>query len=178
MIGIAGYLWSHAPWRTPPRQTAAVSDRVDLAQQPFVSAPNHEPPSGSQPMKMGSSTSVPVPAAAADTAAMPGIAATSQPLRQATAAEIAMMMKQGELFMENGDISGARLVFQRAAEAGDGAAALALAETYDPLVLGKSSTKAGIISDVAIARSWYQRAVELGSTAARERIARLAEFGE
>jgi hypothetical protein len=177
MIGIAGYLWSDARWTTPPRRTAAVSDRVDVGRQP-LSAPNHEPPFGSQTMKMGSSMSVPVPAAADDRAATPRIATTDQPVRQATAAEIAMMMKQGELFMANGDISGARLVFQRAAEARDGAAALALAETYDPLVLGKSSTKAGIISDVAVARRWYERASELGSTAARERIARLAGFGE
>ena len=176
MIGIALLLWSHAP--TPPRRTAAVSDRADVARQPLVSVPKREPPFASQPTQTGSSTSVPVPAATADPAAMPEMAATGQPPRQATAADIAMMMKQGELFMANADISGARLVFQRAAEAGDAAAALALAETYDPLVLGKSSTKAGIISDVAVARHWYERASELGSAAARERIARLAAFGE
>jgi hypothetical protein len=175
LIGAAGYLWSHAPW---PRRAAPASDRMDVAQRPFVSAPNHEPAFTSQPMGMRSPASVPGRGAAADTAAMPRIASAGRPLRQTNAAEIAMMMKQGELFMANADISGARLVFQRAAEAGDAAAALALAETYDPLVLGKSGTKAGIISDVAVARRWYERASELGSTAARERIARLAEFGE
>lgn len=87
-----------------------------------------------------------------------------------------MLMKQGELFMANADVSGARLIFRRAAEAGDAAAALALAETYDPLMLGKSAATAGIISDIAVARSWYERARDLGSTVAGERIARLAQL--
>jgi hypothetical protein len=181
MVGAAGYLWSRAPRATPPGPTAPVSDRTDLAQQPFVSAPNHEPPTpgsepspGSQPIELRSSANVPAPAAGAQTAATSRVA----PGRRASAGEIAMMMKRGELFVANADISGARLVFRRAAEAGDAAAALALAETYDPLVVGKSGAKAGIISDIAVARSWYERAGELGSTVARERIARLSQLGE
>jgi TPR repeat protein len=104
----------------------------------------------------------------------PNIAAVREQARQIDPAEIAAMRRQGELFMANSDVSGARLVFRRAAESGDVAAAFALAETYDPIVLEKSGLIGGIKPDVAMARTWYEKAQELGSTAASERIARLA----
>ena len=46
-------------------------------------------------------------------------------------------MQQGEQFVASGDLVTARLVFQRAAEAGDATAALAMGATYDPTVLAK-----------------------------------------
>jgi TPR repeat protein len=83
------------------------------------------------------------------------------------------MVKSGLEYMANGKIGAARLMFQSAAEAGEAAAAFALAETYDPVVLEKLGTKGGITPDVALARRWYEKAKELGSSAAPERIARL-----
>src|SRR5262249_26308399 len=47
--------------------------------------------------------------------------------------EITLLMKQGEQFIAAGDVVTARIVFQRAAEAGDADAALALGATYDPI---------------------------------------------
>jgi hypothetical protein len=90
--------------------------------------------------------------------------------RQHDAAEIAQMMTKGTEYMANGDVSGARLMFQRAAEAGEttGAAAFAVAETFDPLALAK-----GILPDVAQARTWYARAKDLGAPQAGERLERL-----
>ncbi len=61
-------------------------------------------------------------------------------------------------------------MYQRAAEAGDAAAAFALAETYDPLVLAKGD----IPPDVGLARIWYTKAIDLGSTSALERLEKLA----
>jgi TPR repeat protein len=103
--------------------------------------------------------------------------ATSQP-RQHGADEIALMMKSGADLMANGDISAARLMYQRAAEAGDPLAALALAETYDPLVLRRVNPKGGITPDVALAHTWYERAKDLGSAVALERLERLARLQE
>jgi TPR repeat protein len=103
--------------------------------------------------------------------------ATSQP-RQHGADEIALMMKSGADLMANGDISAARLMYQRAAEAGDAMAALALAETYDPLVLRRVNPKGGITPDVALAHTWYEKAMELGSAVAPERLERLARLPE
>ena len=103
--------------------------------------------------------------------------AASQP-RQHDADEIALMIKSGTELMANGDISAARLMYQRAAEAGDAMAALALAETYDPLVLRRVNPKGGITPDVVLAHTWYEKAKELGSAVAPERLERLARLSE
>jgi TPR repeat protein len=88
------------------------------------------------------------------------------------------MMKNGAELMANGDIAAARLMFKRAAETGDAGAAFALAETYDPLVLRKLGTRVALMSDIALAQSWYKKARDLGSTLAPERIARLTQLVE
>lgn len=89
--------------------------------------------------------------------------------------ESALMIKSGAELMANGDIAAARMMFQRAAEAGEAVAAYALAETYDPLVLKKLRTRGAIAPDIARAQHWYEKARELGSTAAAERIATLTQ---
>ncbi len=56
------------------------------------------------------------------------------------------------------------MFLRRAAEHNDPQAALALGETYDPVVL----KQLGVIKfngDVALAQEWYRRAAELGSAA-------------
>jgi hypothetical protein len=89
---------------------------------------------------------------------------------------IAAKMKIGVELMTYGEVAAARVMFQRAAEAGEGAGAFALAETYDPLVLGGLRLREGIMPDVALARTWYERARDLGSLEARDRILRLAQL--
>jgi TPR repeat protein len=85
-------------------------------------------------------------------------------------------MEIGKDLMANGDIMAARMMFQRAAEAGDAAAAFALAETYDPVVLGRLRLRGGIAPDVALARNWYEKARDLGSVTAPDRIVRLTRL--
>jgi hypothetical protein len=94
--------------------------------------------------------------------------------RQHDAAEIAQMLKRASDLMVNGDVSSARLMYQRAAEAGEALAAFALAETYDPLV----QAKGGIPSDIALAQSWYAKARDMGVSQAAERLDRLAKSPE
>jgi hypothetical protein len=89
--------------------------------------------------------------------------------RRLDASEIAVLMKRGAELMASGDIVAARMILQPAAEAGEAAAAFALAETYDPSVLGKLATT-GIKPDIALAQQWYEKAKMLGSTAAGERL--------
>jgi len=88
--------------------------------------------------------------------------------------EIKLFMKQGEQFIAAGDVVTARIVFQRAAEAGDANAAMALGATYDPTVLAKLGV-VGMSADVEKARSWYQTAEKLGSPEARRRLDVLAD---
>jgi TPR repeat protein len=108
-----------------------------------------------------------------------GVLAAAKPYpRQHDAAELAVLMKNGAERIATGDIAGARLLYQRAAEEGEAIAAFALAETYDPLVLRKSSRTRAVTPDVALAQSWYEKAKELGSTAAPERLEKLARLPE
>jgi hypothetical protein len=192
VLGVGGYLWAHGS------NTAAASRDITPASAAATAAPRDypvgpEPPqyapasyeAGASPLPTRTrSLSLPMHAVPDTAAAMsalspgpaPARAPAPPPLRRANTEEIALMMKQGQKFMENADISGARLVFQRAAEAGEPAAALALAETYDPVVLGATASKAGLIPNATTARDWYERAKELGSPVASDRIARLDEI--
>jgi hypothetical protein len=117
---------------------------------------------------------------APDTVAMVqpgGSSAQDPPSRTAIQAldpeQIKLLMKQGEQFIAAGDFVTARVAFQRAAEAGDANAAVAVGATYDPTALAKLGA-VGIGADVAKARSWYQKAEELGSPDARRRLEVLA----
>jgi hypothetical protein len=96
--------------------------------------------------------------------ALPPAASTAPSRAHLNASEIASLMKRGTEFVANGNIGAARSMFRLAAEAGDAAAAFALAETYDPSVLEKLGVK-GITPDVALAQQWYEKARALGSTA-------------
>ena len=84
-----------------------------------------------------------------------------------------MLLKQGEQFVSVGDVAAARVLFERAAEAGDSNAALALGATYDPVVLAKLGVR-GIAPDAEKAHHWYQKAREFGSPEAPTWLAKLA----
>ena len=114
-----------------------------------------------------------------------------QPEAVAPLTEIAALLARGRQLIGAGDIPNARLALQQAAEAGNATAALELGATYDPIVLAKldprparlfstvPSVSVGNIErmalpDIAMARSWYQRAKDLGSTEAQGRLENLA----
>jgi hypothetical protein len=83
--------------------------------------------------------------------------------------EIAVLLKRGKDLIANGDLAAARLVLQRAANANDAEAALALGATYDPYVL-RALKVYGFKADPVMARVWYEKASELGSAAAPRRL--------
>ena len=86
--------------------------------------------------------------------------------------ELEMLVKRGNEFIANGDLAAARLLLRRAAEAGSAEAALAVGATFDPVVMQRLGA-IGTTPDIAQARQWYQRAAELGSNAALQRLAGL-----
>jgi len=94
--------------------------------------------------------------------------------RQPNSEELAVLLKRGKDLIATGDLAAARLVLRRAAEANDAEAALALGATYDPLVLRQLKVY-GFTPDAAMARSWYEKAAELGSSAAPRRLEMLTE---
>jgi hypothetical protein len=93
--------------------------------------------------------------------------------RRIDARQLDALLARGNVLEVTGDLAGARLVFQRAAEAGNARATFMLAETYDPIVLEKLG-ELGLASDVKAARIWYGKAKELGSEEALQRLQRLA----
>ena len=84
-------------------------------------------------------------------------------------AEIIGLVARGDTFFSAGDITSARLFYQRAAEADSGPAALQLGRTFDPMVLTRNGIR-GVTADRAQALSWYRRARELGVSEAEQRI--------
>jgi hypothetical protein len=99
---------------------------------------------------------------------------SSKAIRVLDPEEIKLLMKQGEQLIAAGDVVTARTVFRRAADAGNANAAIALGATYDPSVLAKLGV-VGVSADVEKARSWYQKAADLGSPDARGRLDVLAD---
>jgi hypothetical protein len=82
------------------------------------------------------------------------------------------LVARGNALVATGDLAGARLLYRRAAEAGNARAALTLAETYDPVVL-ETLGESGLAPNVTMARAWYKKANELGSTEALTRLEKL-----
>lgn len=87
--------------------------------------------------------------------------------------EIEILIRRGEDYLSSGDITSARLVLKRAAEARDPRAAFALASTYDPIVLERIPV-IGVAPDIGTARNWYEKAKEFGSAEAPRRLEMLA----
>jgi hypothetical protein len=90
--------------------------------------------------------------------------------------EIAAFLKRGQELMASGDIAAARVLLLRAAEARDPKAALALAATFDPIILERARAY-GVVPDVSSARRWYEKAKEFGSEEAPRRLEMLARRG-
>jgi len=101
-------------------------------------------------------------------------AEAAPPARPLSADEIETLLEQGRKFLSVGDFVSARTLFGRIAEARDARGALALAETYDPILIAKSGVK-GITPDIAKAREWYAKAQDLGSPDAGSRLGALAQ---
>jgi hypothetical protein len=118
----------------------------------------------------------PAPAAAASPTAAAPIAAAPQvaapPARKLDADELAALMNRAKGLIAIGDIASARLLLERAADAQEASAALLLAQTYDPAVLGAQDMRS-ITPDPAAARTWYQKAAQLGSPDATQRLAQM-----
>jgi TPR repeat protein len=86
--------------------------------------------------------------------------------------ELAALLKRAKGLLAIGDITSARLLLERAADAQEADAALMLAGTYDPQVLGTQDMRS-ITPDPAAARLWYQKAAQLGSSDAKRRLSQI-----
>jgi TPR repeat protein len=111
-------------------------------------------------------TQIAPPSGAAKPPSAPGIAAEEK-------ARAEQLLARGDAYLADGNVMGARDFFERAADIGLAAAALRLAETYDPGALQRLQAL-GVVPDPALARRWYERARELGAPEAADPLARLS----
>jgi hypothetical protein len=91
-----------------------------------------------------------------------------------SAPDIAALIARGDALVGVRDIASARLFYQRAAEAGDGGAALRMAATFDPIFLNRANIR-GVSDNKHEALSWYQRARDLGEGKAERKLKELQE---
>jgi TPR repeat protein len=94
-------------------------------------------------------------------------------MKMADLEDVTLLMERGKQFFEAGDLIAARILLLRAVIAGEADAAVALGATYDPIVLADRGD-GGIAADLEKARSWYERAKEMGSLEGPRRLEKLA----
>jgi hypothetical protein len=92
------------------------------------------------------------------------VPATASSSSFSTADSTALLVR-GDALIAKGDVASARLFYERAADAGDGQAALRLGESYDPTFLARAHLSA-VRGDTEAAAHWYRRARELGTAEA------------
>jgi len=72
---------------------------------------------------------------------------------------MAALLARGDTLMGAGDVTSARLFYERAVDAGEAQAAARLGQTFDPVLLNPR-----LRGDPGKALFWYRRARDLGAT--------------
>jgi hypothetical protein len=144
---------SEAPTERPPLSALITSNRAALNAEVTLGAAVKEP---------------------LQTIVVPPSAATAGSAVLSDGDEMFRLIKRGQDYLTAGDFASARLLFKRAADAGNAEAALALGSTYDPAVI-KQLGAASIIPDIESALKWYGIAADRGSAAAADHFAILMQ---
>jgi len=175
LIGSSSDSRSAPPPVTPPQQVAAVAavtaPAVIAATPAQASLPAQLPSRDEIALALKTAHQNQAPEVQQPAAAAAPVA-VAPPVRRMDSDELAALITRAKTFLASGDIPPARLLLERAAEAQEASAALMLAQTYDPTVLGTQDIR-NITPDPALARSWYQRAAQLGSADAQRRLSQL-----
>jgi type II secretory pathway predicted ATPase ExeA len=145
-----------------PRLTETVPSKADV---PAVASPSAT--------AVEATTLAVVEAAVSSPATLSGADATSPPLARPAPPSVlspqivAALLRRGDALLREGDITAARLAYERAAAAGSGAGATGAGRTYDPVFLAGIDAR-GLQGDPVRAADWYRRALELGDGAATQ----------
>ena len=146
----------------------ARQDQPEVRLPPVAVAPPAAPPPAAAPAAVAAlppATAFPPPSADLPAAAAPTA-------RRLAPDELATLLKRAKSLIAIGDFAPARLLLKRAADAQEASAALLLAQTYDPAVLGKQDMRS-ITPDPAKAREWYEKAAQYGSLDAQQRLSQM-----
>ena len=104
------------------------------------------------------------------TSTFASLAPRNQPTVPAfSAAEIAGLVARGDWLFATGDVASARLLYERAAQAGEARAAVRLGETFDPIFLDQAYLRQGR-AELGMAVFWYRRAIDLGAKGVASRL--------
>ena len=184
IVNAKASLANAAPTLSGAAQQDAAPPAPRVAAQPVKpeppATPDAAPPRRTQPVALASaSPSRDEIAAAYQSAIKTRVVAVEPTTREAAQAtrridsdELAALLKRAKSLLAIGDITSARLLLERAADAQEADAALMLAGTYDPQVLGAQDMRS-ITPDPAMARLWYQKAAQLGSSDAKRRLSQI-----
>ena len=166
-----------AAFPEPAPSAAPSGPQAEAAGPPTVSdplAPSVQTAMASSPARPEASpTARPRPEAApvaADPTAMPPPPNAPPAASPLPPAVLAILLDRGAAMLATGDISAARLLYKRAADAGSAQAAMEIGKTYEPTFLANRRA-IGIQADPTIAAGWYRRALSLGGTKAASLLA-------
>jgi hypothetical protein len=165
----------------PPPKPETTAPRIVVLSPPNSSPANirsspapavNEPPAATEPKPAANPAPPPAPTQAAPTQAAPQSA--PRPAVVLDESEINTLIRRGKNLLNDGDFAAARVLFERAANAGSAEAALALGSTYDPNVI-KRLGAIMVKPDIENARKWYQLAADRGLAAASLQLANLPQ---
>jgi hypothetical protein len=100
------------------------------------------------------------------------IGSLSHDLQRPPDALLSALLQRGDAMLALGDVSAARLFYERAAAKGSGRSATALGKTYEWEVLAQLGAR-GIASNAVMAARWYRVALALGDVEAGPLLARV-----
>ena len=150
---------------------------ASVAEGPLPAAPPPEMSSALPAAALPPETSTALPAAvlppetpsalpiAASPAEMPAPTPAPPVTEPGALGEIAALVARGDAFLQARDITSARLFYERAADAGDAAAAMRMGGTFDSAFLARAGIP-DTRGDQRQALSWYRRALDLGDAEA------------
>ncbi|HEX3522214.1 MAG TPA: hypothetical protein VHT52_09020 [Stellaceae bacterium] len=175
-----------------PAEPAAAPSSAETAApaEPAATPPSSETAAPAEPVASPLSAET---AAAAEPAATPSSAETAAPAEPVSAPaetaprgvsvaatadkastpmllpaeQITVLLARCDEFVRMRDIASARLLYERAADAGNGRAALRMGESFDPAFLNRIGIYR-MAGDRQLALSWYRRARDLGDAEAAQ----------
>jgi len=158
-----------APEQVPVSSPAVVASSAETAPASAETAPPADPtaaPTSAETAPPADPTAAP---AFAETAPQGVQAAVTADKARAPlplpAEQITALLARGDAFVRTRDIASARLLYERAADAGNGRAALRMGESFDPAFLDSIGIHR-MLGDRQLALSWYRRACDLGDAEA------------
>jgi len=153
----------------PPPSAASPAPPPSRAEAPSAVIPAAPPPANPVPPGSSQVAAAPLPANDRRQDTRPREPA---PMPRLAPEVVETLIRRGDAMLSVGDVSAARSLFLRAAEAGSAKAATATGMTFDPNFLMQAGA-VGIPGEPARAEHWYRTALALGDTAAEPLLRRL-----